>query len=100
MGRRLTGRESGGLTEAVRIVACVTKQVRVSAGGVCGPRYLVVGCPKCRRLRTQLPHGRCCLAFRQYRPYVAAAGGAVSAGTGCRYTGTQDGRRWRKGRAR
>jgi putative transposase len=42
-------RESGGLTEAVRIVACVARELRVSAVGVCGLGHLVVGCPKCRR---------------------------------------------------
>jgi putative transposase len=53
-----------------------------------------------RRLRTQLPHRRCCLASRQYRPYVAATAGVVFAQTVCRYTGTQNERRWRKERAR
>jgi putative transposase len=158
----LGGRESGGLTEAVRIVACVAREVRVSVGGVCGLGYLVVGCRKCRRpvqagravgrsgeliraktsgygwrivaleivpdhvhlfgtahrseppsriasqfqgfigrrLRTQLPHRRCCLTSRQYRPYVAATADAVFSQTVCRYTGMQNERRWRKESAR
>jgi putative transposase len=40
--------EACGLTEVVRIVARVTGQVQVSAGGVYEPRYHVVWCPKYR----------------------------------------------------
>ena len=52
--------ESRGLTEVVRIVARVTAQVQVSAGGVYEPRYHVAWYPKYRR---PVPAGRvaaCC----------------------------------------
>ena len=41
--------ESRGLTEVVRIVARVTGQMQVSAGGVYEPRYHVAWCPKYQR---------------------------------------------------
>jgi putative transposase len=47
--------ESGGLTEAVRIVARVTGQVQMSAGGVYEPGYHVAWCPRYRR---PVPTGR------------------------------------------
>ena len=37
------------MTEAVRIVTHVTRQVQVSPGGVCDLGYHVMWCPKCRR---------------------------------------------------
>ena len=49
--------ESKGLTEAVRIVARVTREWQVSAGGVYDLGYHVAGCPKyrCRVLAGWVP---------------------------------------------
>jgi putative transposase len=53
-----------------------------------------------RRLRAGFPHLRSRLAALCSRPYCAATAGAVGAETACRCIGMQDGRRWRKERAR
>ena len=46
------------MTEAVRIVARVTRQVQVSAGGVYHLGYYVVWCPKCAKLIRAKAAGR------------------------------------------
>jgi putative transposase len=150
------------LTEAVRIVARVTWQVQVSAGGVGDLGYHVVWCPKYRRpmlgspvaargaepiraeaaghgwrmvaleimpdhvhlvvkahrcdspsrtasqvkgftsryLRAEFAHLRSRLSAWWSRWYIGAMASAVLAQTVSWYTGTLNGRRWRKERAR
>jgi putative transposase len=150
------------LTEAVRIVASVAREVQFSAGGAYGLGCHVVWCPKYRRqvlagwgagscegltrakvgedgwriavleimpdhvhlfakahrsdspsggagqfkgftsrwLRAGFPHPRRRLPALWSRSYFTETAGAVSAETVCRYTGTQDGRPWRKERIR
>jgi putative transposase len=53
-----------------------------------------------RRPRAGFPHLRSRWPAWWSRPYFATTVGAVPAQTVCRYTGTQDGRRWREERAR
>jgi putative transposase len=53
-----------------------------------------------RRLRAGVRHLRSRLAALYSRPYCAATAGAVGAETAWRCIGMQDGRRWRKERAR
>jgi putative transposase len=53
-----------------------------------------------RRPQAGFPHLRARWPAWWSRPYFATTVGAVPAQTVCRYTGTQDRRRWREERAR
>jgi putative transposase len=110
------------LTEAVRIVTRVTREMQTSGRGwrimaaeiapgqvdllvkahLCGSASRLVGQFKgltSRRLRAQLPALRSCLLALWSRLCVAATAGAVSAQTVRRYTGTRHVWPWRKERA-